>query len=83
MLPKIYNVHEPDEDWLELNFHQTLTQRQTSFNTIKTSKRRVGINILDNRLHAINNLIDLNDLNMPMGSFKVKYKQIFAPAQVS
>ena len=72
---KIDNGHEPNVDWLALNFQQTLTQRQTQFSVIKTNKRRVRINILANRLHTINNLINLNDLNMPLITLKVKYKK--------
>ena len=74
---KINNGHEPNVDWLALNFQQTLTQRQTQFFVIKTNKRRLGNNILANRHHAINNLINLEDLNIPQGTFKVKYKKLF------
>ena len=37
LLHKIYNSYCPQMDWVKLNFNQTLTTRQTNFNTIKSN----------------------------------------------
>ena len=77
LLHKLYNGNLQKADWLDLNFNQNLTSRQTMFNIIKTNNYLVGNNILSNRLSVINNKIELNDLNMSLDSFKVKYKKEF------
>ena len=76
LLHKLYNGNLPRAEWLDLNFNQNLTSRQTMFNIVKTNNYLVGNNILSNRLSVINNKIELNDLNMSLDSYKVKYKKI-------
>ena len=77
LLHKLYNANFPQADWMDLNFHQILTSRQTKFKISKGNKFLVGNNILATRLSILNNKVDLNDLNLSLDSFKVKYKKIF------
>ena len=73
LLHKMYNSYCPYMDWIELNFNQTLTSRQTLFNTVKSNHFQVGSNLLTSRLSILNLKIPLTDLNMSLASFKVKY----------
>ena len=77
LLYKIYNTQIPPMDWIELNFNQTLTSRETTFNAIKSNNTKIGNNILSARLTVINKKIKLDDLNLSLDSYKVKYKQVF------
>ena len=72
---KLYNQEQPKADWLDLNFNQTFTSRQTKFKTIGNNNFKVGMNLLSNRLTVVNDQIELNDLNLSLDSFKVKYKK--------
>ena len=76
LLHKIYNEKIPPMDWVELTFNQTITSRETFFNTIKTNRNKVGNNILSTRLSVLNKKIKLEDLNLAINVFKLKYKQI-------
>ena len=76
LLHKLYNVNFPQAEWMDLNIHQTPTSWQTKFKISKGNKFLVGNNIIATRLSILNNKIDLNDLNLPLDSFKVKYKKM-------
>ena len=76
LLHKLYNVNFPQADWLDLNIHQIITSRQTKFKITKANKFLIGNNILTTRLSILNNKIEPNDLNLPLDSFKVKYKKM-------
>ena len=77
LLHKSYNSFCPSMDWIELNFTQTFTSRQSYFNSIKSSNYKVGENLISTRLSILNHKIPLNDLNLSLDSFKVKYKSVF------
>ena len=36
LLQKFINIQNPSMEWIELNFNQTLTSRETFFNLIKS-----------------------------------------------
>ena len=74
-LHKLYNDNFPKADWIDLNFQQILTSRQTTFKVTKSNNFIVGNNILSTRLSTLNNKIDLTDLNLSLDTFKVKYKE--------
>ena len=65
--------------WIELNFDQTLTSRETLFNVMRTNKTKNGKNLQTSRLAIINKKIPLIDLNLKLDAFKIKYKPIFIP----
>ena len=71
---KLYNQSGPGSDWIDLNFNQILTSRQRTFQITKTNKYKVGNNLLSSRLSVVNNKIELNDFNLSLASFKIKYK---------
>ena len=77
LLHKMYNSYCPEADWIDLNFDQILTTRQTKFKVIKSNKYIVGNNLLTTRLTILNDQIPLSDLNLSLDSFKVKYKKVF------
>ena len=74
LLHTLYNKCLPQADWMDLNFNQILTSRQTLFKVIKANKYLVGNNIISNCLTILNDKVDLKDLNLSLDSFKVKYK---------
>ncbi len=74
---KLYNNNEQNIDWINLNFNQMLSRRQTFFETTNTSNYRIGSNFLSNRLHILNKKIPLEWLNSPLNSFKIKCKKLF------
>ena len=63
-------------DWVELNFNQAITSRETNFNLLKSNKTKIGNNLLSTRLTILNKKVKLDDLNMSLDSFKIKYKKI-------
>ena len=74
LLHKLYNSQLPEMDWIALNFQQTHSTRNANFNVTKTNNYRVGNNIITNRLHCLNNMIPLRDLNDSWSTFKIKCK---------
>ena len=73
---KLYNMNYNAIEFCSLNINQVFTSRQTKFITVKSNRKKVGLNSLSNRLHSINNLIPLEWLNLSIGSFKVNYKKL-------
>ena len=71
LLYRVLNHREPSNDWLMLNFNQTLTSRQSTFRTICSNNFKVGNNLLCNCLNILNNKVNLNWLNMLFNSYKV------------
>ena len=76
LLYKLYNRKEPIQEWVMLNFQQTLGSRQTNFNIIRSNNYKIGNNLLCNRLQIINNLIPLSWLNLSIESYKMKCKEL-------
>ena len=73
----IYSKYNTDTlEWVSLNWNQILTSRQSKFEILKTNVKKVGLNILVNRLSALNNKIPLDWLNGSLDSFKVKAKKL-------
>ena len=81
LLHKLYNTHQPQTDWIELNLDQILTSRQKHFKSIKNNNYIVGGNLLSTRLSVLNRKVLLDDLNLRLASYKVKYKQILLKVQ--
>ena len=79
LLHKIFNSHTPPMGFIQLNFNQTNTSRETLFNSLKSTHSKIGNNLLSSRLTILNKRIKLIDLNMSISSFEVKYKQILMP----
>ena len=77
LLHKLYNEKFPGVDWIELNFNQILTSWPTTFKINKSNAYKIGNNKLSLRLSVLNGKIPLQDLNMSLDSFKVKYKKCF------
>ena len=75
LLYKLYNTNLPEMDWIALNFQQINATRQTTFKIVKSNNYKVGNNIITNRLHSLNNLIPLMNLNDSLSSFKIKCKK--------
>ena len=57
---KLYNTNVHSLEWISLNWNQILTSRQSKFAILKTNVKKVGLNILSNRLSALNNKIPLD-----------------------
>ena len=76
-LYKLYNSNNTSKDWIDLNFNQILTSRQTTFMILKTNKSKVGLNTIPNRMSILNGQIPLMWLNATFNTFKVKCKKLF------
>ena len=72
----LYNTHLPQADWIDINFNQVFTSCQSHFRTIKNNNYNVGNNLLSTRLAILNGKVLLEDLNLSLDSFKVKYKKL-------
>jgi hypothetical protein len=77
LLYRTFNEQIPENDWLSLNFEQANTSRQTNFNIRKNNQLMVGMNILNNRFHELNNVIPLDWFNMSINCFKISCKNLF------
>jgi hypothetical protein len=67
---------QPKRDLIDLNFQMMNTRRQLSFETRNTSNYKVGNNILSKRQSSLNEMIQLQDLNLPFESYKIKCKMM-------
>ena len=76
-LYKLYNKDFNVIEFVHLNFNQIFTSRQTHFKILKLHNTKVGLNTLCNRLHLINDKMDLKWLNLSFDSYKVRCKRIF------
>ena len=77
IISKVIREEQPKRDWIDLNFQMINTRRQLSFETRNTSNYKVGNNNLSNRLSSLNKKIQLQDLNLPFESYKIKCKMMF------
>ena len=77
MLYKLIDSRIPRMDWLDLNFQMLNGSRQKFFECQSRSNYKIGNNLLCNRLKCLNKRLDLELLNLPLSTFKVKCKQIF------
>ena len=77
LLYKTFNLCQPESEWTELNFCQTLMSRQSCFHVNKSNRLKVGLNCLCNRFHHINDKIPLVWLNEPFLAFKLECKKLF------
>jgi hypothetical protein len=68
---------QPPKEWIELNFTQILSSRQTHFECFNNALFKVGNNILRNRFSPLNWKIPLTWLNFKPMSFKVHCKNQF------
>ena len=73
---ELYNCNYNSLEFVNLNFSQVLTSRQTTFNFLKSNRTRIGLNSLANPLHHINDKIPLEWLNLSIGMYKVKSKKL-------
>ena len=66
-----------EDEFVQLNFQLNDNARLRNLNFFKRQNYDVGKNILFNRMHSLNNMIDKNWLNLSMNAYKVKCKQVF------
>ena len=76
-LYKLYNENVQSLDWLNLNYNQILTSRQTTFMISKSHKTKTGLNMITNRLSILNGRIPLTWLNATISTYKIKCKKLF------
>ena len=77
ILHKLYNVGEPDIEWVSLNFQHQFSMRQGHIIVAKANNLRVGENIIINRLSVLNRKIPLEWMNFLYGAFKKRIKELF------
>ena len=76
LLHKLYSNQTPNLEWIDLHFKQILNTRHTYLNVLKDINYKIGNNILTWWLTILNQKIKLTDLNLPLQSFELKYKEI-------
>ena len=64
-------------DWININFNNIHTTRQTRFMTSKANRLKVGMNQISNRFYYLNGKIELDWLNLSYDTYKVKCKKLF------
>ena len=77
LLFKTYNLCYPEQEWIELNFNQSLMSRQSFLHVIKNNNFKVGLNSLCNRFHKLNDKIPLEWLNKNFLAYKLECKKKF------
>ena len=77
LLHKTYNDTNLNNDWLSLFFNQQFNQREPCVKFFNNSNYKVGNNLLANRFTCLNGKIELNWLNLPYETFKIKCKKEF------
>jgi hypothetical protein len=75
LLFKTFNNNNHQWEWTQLNFNMILISRQTKFITMKNNKSRIGLNILSNHYHCLNNQIPLDWFNKSPNSYKICCKE--------
>ena len=76
-LHKLYNSDSTNSNWLSLFLNQNFNARYkfTQFSNI--ARYKIGSNLLHNRFTVLNGKIELDWLNLPFNSFKLKCKTLF------
>ena len=66
-----------NDDWIDMNTQQNFNTRNEKFHITDTSRLKIGINMICNRLKVLNDRINLDWLNLSLTSNKLKMKEIF------
>ena len=74
---KLFNSIICENEFVHLNFQLYDNERGQNLVFLKEQTYDVGKNILLNRFTELNNLIDKDWLNLSLGTFKIKCKEIF------
>ena len=77
VLHKIINNERMSFEWQQLFFNQNFNQRNFRANFRDLSKRKIGKNLITNRLGIINNKIPYDWFNLNIMSYKLKCKELF------
>ena len=73
LLHKLYNKNTVEIEWISLNLQHQFSVRGDMFKVTKTNKRKVGNNIMVNRMSTLNDKIPLDWLNLSYNSYKIKF----------
>jgi hypothetical protein len=82
LLYKTFNSNTFNKYWLELNDQIVITGRKNHFNCYRKNNYKIGLNLLVNRFHSLNNKVWLDDLNLNFLPFKRKMKCAFRPYEL-
>ena len=74
---KLVNNVICEDEFVQLNFQLYDNVRNTKMTFIKIQRFDVGKNILLNRFHDLNNLIEKQWLTMSLETYKIKCKALF------
>ena len=77
VLYKLINCIICEDEFLQLNFQLYDNVRSSKMPFIKIQKFDVGKNILLNRFHDLNNLIDKQWMNLSLETYKIRRKALF------
>ena len=77
LLYKLYNDTKQTDDWNKLNWNQSFNSRSTKVRLFDVSSKKIGRNLLSNRLTLFNNQIEYDWLNKSWNSYKLICKNLF------
>ena len=77
LLHKVYNNENPNSDTIDLYFNQQFNNRCRTVKFVDTRAYNIGKNILSNRFVILNGKINLDWLNLPFESYKIKCKKFY------
>ena len=66
-----------NDDWIDMNTQQNFNTQNEKLHITDTSRLKIGINMICNRLKVLNDRINLDWLNLSLTSYKLKMKEIF------
>ena len=76
LLHKVYNNQNPNNDTIDLYFNQQFNNCCRTVKFVDTRSYKIGKNILSNQLVILNGKINLEWLNLPFESYKIKCKNL-------
>ena len=76
-LYKLVRNQCPEHVFLHLNFQMTNNNLSRKITFVKHQRFNVGKNILLNRMHSLNNMIEKSWLDLGIDSYKVQCKNLF------
>ena len=82
ILLKLYNNKDMSDSWIDLNFQQSLNDRNNFVTIFDGSKLKVGRNLQVSRLNLISNRIDSKWLNMSFETYQIRCKELFFKWQI-
>ena len=77
LLHKLFNLEVPKKDYIDLYFQQVINGRTGTLSFVRTNNYKIGLNLICNRMHIINNRIEDIWMSESLHTYKIRRKKIF------